>query len=425
MNFNLFTNNNKSVSEPDGILNGEGARLHGNQPETEAGNNYHKYGFLQSKNHGADTTALQVELKKIMEQFRETTRRDEHQQEQLKLPIRKNIEGCKAESEKLKTDIQKIKTEEIFQLNQKIGLENNAISEVRKNPELYQKEKPNRLSFYFGFVVFSLLTVYLWIFYTSASYSAFFRKFEVDDINVANSIFDARALSKAYADGVPAFVLVISMPFIFLALGYLIHKYLEKEGWKKYFSLAFLIVVTFGFDYIIAFEIVKKIYDLKVLNSLSEMPEYSAQMAINDINFWLIIFAGFVTYLIWGFLFDKLMFTYEQFDAVKTQVRIRQRAIKALDKEIKKKEAEIKQIESRIFELEKQVKRLNQDLEATFFKQEDFEHILYQFGSGWMQFIEGGLIMSEDRKKALRGSTKSTIENFILENNNGILYEDV
>lgn len=423
MNFNFFTGNDKPNPGSEDELNGDPSGLHKEQSMYDGAYTYRKYGFLQSKNHGADTIALRLELKKIMEVFRDKIRRDEHEQEKLKLPVRKNIEVYKTEKEKLEKDLHKINDNDIVSLQQKIQAEKADMMEVRKHPELYQKEKPNRLSFYFGFVVFALLTVYLWIFYTSASYSAFFRRFEVDDINVANSIFDARALSKAYNDGVPAFVLVISMPFIFLALGYLIHKYMEKEGWKKFGSLAFLIIVTFGFDYIIAFEIVKKVYDLKVLNSLKEMPEYNAQMAVNDINFWLIIFAGFVTYIIWGFLFDKLMYTYEQFDAVKTQIKIREKEIKSIEKEIKKKDAEAKQIENQLFELEKQIKQAYHDLEATFFKPKEFEHIIYQFGSGWMQYIEGGLIMSDDRKKALREETRQTIETFIQENNKGVFYE--
>lgn len=386
---------------------------------------YRKYGFLQSRNHGADPIALQVELKKIMESFRDKVRRDEQEQEKLKLPVRKGMEATRVELEKLAAERKAVLEEEIPEIKEKIGALKEEILQVRKHPEAYREGRPNRLSFYFGLVIFALLTVYLWIFYTSASYSAFFRKFNVDDINVANSIFDARALSNAYSDGIPAFVLVVSMPFIFIALGYLIHKFSEGRGARKYGALALLILVTFGFDYIIAYEIVKKIYDLQVMNSLTEQPPYSFRMAFSDINFWLIIFAGFVTYLIWGFLFDRLMHTYEQFDLVTVQISLRQREIGELKGELKGKELAGKDLANRMYELEKGLKQANQDLEATYFKPKEFEYVIYQFGSGWMQYIEGGLIMNEERKKALRQEVKGTIEKFVHENNNGVFYEQV
>ncbi|MDQ3846993.1 MAG: transforming acidic coiled-coil-containing protein [Bacteroidota bacterium] len=417
MNLNFFKDDS-SDKEKD-----ESANLHTEPSMYEGSYTYKKYGFLQSKSHSADPIALQVELKKIMEGYRDRVRRDEQEQEKMKLPVRKRIEAWKTEKEKIERDLQKVKEQEIPALHQKIQKEREDITSIRKNPEQYRKEKPNKLSFYFGWVVFALLTVYLWIFYTSASYSAFFRNFQADDINVARSIFDAQALSKAYTDGIPAFVLVTSMPFIFLALGFLIHKYMEKEDWSKYVALPLLILVTFGFDYIIAFEIVKKVYDLKVANSLQDLPPYNMQMAFYDINFWLIIFAGFVTYLIWGFLFDKLMVMYDQFDVVKAQVRIREKEIKTLQKAIKEKEKELKVLENKCHEVDKQLAEGAKELEATFFKPKEFEHVIYQFGSGWMQYIEGGLIMSEDRKKALRQETKQVIENFIQENNKGVFYE--
>jgi hypothetical protein len=47
----------------------------------------------------------------------------------------------------------------------------------------------------------------------------------------------------------------------------LIHKVQEQEGKAKWFKLAGLILTTFLFDYIIAYEIVKKIHDLQALNN--------------------------------------------------------------------------------------------------------------------------------------------------------------
>ncbi|RZJ99728.1 MAG: hypothetical protein EOO46_22125 [Flavobacterium sp.] len=422
MNLNPFSSLNGHVKETATVTeklsetNNESEIIKGIVSETssyEGNYTYKKYGFIQSKNHGASPISLEVELNKIFEMFKDRLRKDEQEQERLKVPLRAKLESLKIDIESFSKKIEEVKGDLIPSLNKKIQTLKEEIGSIRRDPSDYQKEKPNRVSFVFGAVIGFLLTVYLWIFYTSASYSAFFRKFEADDINVANSIFDAAALTKAYHDGIPSLVLVISMPFIFLGLGFLIHKVNESRSNWKYVNLALLILVTLGFDYIIAYEIVQKVYELKSAASLNELPPYRFENAISDMNFWLIMFAGFVTYLIWGFLFDKLMEEYEKFDVLKVQIKLRENEIKELKIELKEQQVQIDELNGKIAETEKQIKTTEEDLGATFFKPKDFEHIIYQFSSGWMQFVEGGLIANEDKKNNLRTEISEVTKKFI------------
>lgn len=385
---------------------------------------YKKYGFIQARYHGANPTSLGIELHKIYESFKNKVRNDEDEQEKLKHPIRIKLENIKIEKDRLEEKIKTAKLEKIPGHEKQIQSIKDEIASIRRNPGVYQGDKPNKIAFIIGMVVLTVLTIYLWIFYTSAGYSAFFRNFVADDINVANSIFDAKAIVNAWNDGAPAFVLVISMPFIFLGLGYLIHKYLRMIGWRRYVPLTLLIITTFAFDYIIGYEIVKKVYDLKATGSMSEMAEYSIAAAFSDINFWLIIFAGFVTYLIWGFLFDKLMEDYEKFDVVKVQVALRENELLQLKEEIKAQEEKIETLVAELANTEKDIKACEQDLSATFINPKEFEHIVFQFSSGWMQFIEGGLLASEERKNTLRMETDQVIKTFISTiNNENKIYE--
>ena len=418
--------NDKSIGQAEGINSNEmlanhseTTRIYNSEVSSYEGNyTYKKYGFIQSKNHGANPISLEIELNKIFEIFKDKLRKDEVEQERLKVPLKAKIETLKIDLASIQKKIDEIKNNTIPTFIRRIQNLRDEIGGIRRDPSLYQKEKPNKISFIFGNIIEVLLTVYLWIFYTSASYSAFFRKFEADDINVANSIFDAAALSKAYHDGIPSFVLVISMPFIFLGLGYLIHKINEEKSKWKFLKLGGLIIVTLAFDYIIAYEIVQKVYDLQSAASLDKLPEYTFTNAIHDMNFWLIIFAGFVTYLIWGFLFDKLMIEYEKFNVVKVQIRIRLGEIEEVEKELKIHQDKVDDLNSKFNETEKEIKIAEEDLGATFFKSREFEHIIYQFTSGWLQFVEGGLITTEEKKNLLRGELSNVTKNFIQANNN-------
>lgn len=382
-----------------------------------------KYGFLQSKNHGANPISLEVDLNKLLQLYKKRMQQDESSQEEMKRPIRKKIEGLKIDIQQVDSSIAGIKTEKIPSLEKKKEHLKNEMGEIRRDPSFY-KEKPNWAALIITIIVLVLLTLYLWIFYTSASYSAFFRQFAPDDINVANSIFDPNALKKAWNEGGPALILVTTMPFIFLGLGVLIHKVQEQEGSGKWIKLAGLILTTFLFDYIIAFEIVKKIHDLQALNNPEIDATYHFGDAVNDPNFWLIIFAGFVTYLIWGFLFDRLMHDTRKMDHAGEQIRVRKKETTDLDKAIAVQDKEMDGLKLQVFEKQKEIRGLEEDLTATFIRPREFEYIVYQFASGWMQYIEGGMMGEQAEKNNIRTQTKDVVLAFVQKNNNPVIHDN-
>lgn len=380
--------------------------------ETADSGNWKQYGFQQSRNHHASPIALDVELHKLLEQYKKTIDSGTQEQEQLKTPLKARIAKLEIDIERSRMQAERIRQQKIPSLEGKISELKAEISDIRRNPGHYE-QKPGKLGVILMGIILALLTVYLWIFYTSASYSAFFREFKAEDINVANSIFDPGAITHAWERGAPALVLVVTMPFIFLGLGMLMHKFIEETHWGKWIKLALVIIVTFFFDFIIAYEIVKKIYDLQALNSLEELPPYHFSMAFSDINFWLIIFAGFVTYLIWGLLFEKFMTDTRKRDHAGEQIRVREREIDEVRKEIKRCESEAEATDQLMHHAEKERAQSEADLGGVFFKPREVEYVVFHFMSGWMQFIEGGLMANDTHKDALRNQTRDIVMNFL------------
>ncbi len=72
----------------------------------------------------------------------------------------------------------------------------------------------------------------------------------------------------------------------------------------NYFKIGMLFIVTFLFDAILAYLIEEKLYDLN--KSLTD-PPFSVSYALESPGFWVIIFAGFISYIIWGLVFDFIM----------------------------------------------------------------------------------------------------------------------
>jgi predicted RNase H-like nuclease (RuvC/YqgF family) len=72
------------------------------------------------------------------------------------------------------------------------------------------------------------------------------------------------------------------------------------------------------------------------------------------------------------------------------QVRVRKSEIKVLEKEILAQETQVDNLKNQVFEKQKEIRELEEDLTATFIRPREFEYIVFQFASGWMQYIEGG-----------------------------------
>jgi hypothetical protein len=240
---------------------------------------------------------------------------DENKQEELRKPFRVTLQELLGVNEGLKSQINMYETQLIPGKKARIEELKKEIIDIRKNPEHYTGIHVGKAGFYIGVFILSLLSIYLFIFYSSASYSAFFKEFKVDDIVITKAIFDANAIGNGLKDGITELIFLLTIPFVFIGLGFLIHKFQEAKGFTKYFKIAALLIVTFFFDAIIAYEITEKVYNIKRDNDLTgSLPEYSAGLAFGNVGFWLVIFAGFVVYLIWGFVFDFVMEAHAKLD---------------------------------------------------------------------------------------------------------------
>lgn len=236
-----------------------------------------------------------------------------------------------------------------------------------------------------------LLTIYLFVFYSSASYSALFKNFTPDETVVAKAIFDAQAITKALKDGLSELILILTIPAVFLGLGYLIHKFQETKNYTKFIKITALLIITFIFDVIIAYEITEKIYDIK-RNEIFENipPPYSFKLAFSNTSFWLIIFAGFIVYLVWGFVFDFVMDSYSKLDHVKVHIKIKQEQIETLEKEIQSHEGKIAELRSNIKKNTTEIGRLKDIIEGTIVQPKEMSEALSQFMVGWYSWLSKG-----------------------------------
>ena len=370
-----------------------------------------RFGFNSARATNGSCIGLSICLNRIYLDHKKKVTDDVLKQADLKKPYRLRLHELKSENDGLIKRKEKIKSEEIQACTIKIDKLKKDILDIRSNPENLTGDKSGKASFYIGLIILVFLTIYLFIFYSSASYSSFFKDFVISEIGIVSSIFDPKALSNAYQDGFTELILIVTIPAVFLGLGYLIHKSQEKKGAKKVLFIGSLISLTFIFDIIIAYHICEKIYDIHKGNSFQNIPDYTLSMAFQSINFWLIIFAGFVVYLIWGLVFDFTIEAYEKLDKVRLTIKSIEGEINNVEENISELNAEINRLEEKETKNIGEINKLTELVEHTTIVPKEFEQYLFHFMQGWLTWMSANL-QGQSRQK----ECENILTTFINEN---------
>lgn len=369
------------------------------QPQSKI--TFEQYGRKQAEALGGTADVVEPALHAVYKEVSRQVAEDEAEQEKRKDAIRAKIAVTETANENLKRQIED-KTKELKFEEKKIEDAKSEIETIRRNPSKVTNEKGSaRASFIIGLIILAALTIYLFVFYSSAAYSAFFKIFTSSRLGTFDAIFDPQALSHAFHDGFTELILIITIPAVFLGLGFLIHKFssdTESNRWANYAKIAALMLVTFAFDAILAYEITEKIYNIKQQMSFSStLPDYSIPLAFQSISFWLIIFSGFVVYIIWGFVFNFVMKEYYKLDRVRVAIDTLEEKIKGYKTTCKDIKASYEPLKAQVTQNEGKIKEWNIELGSPIFLKSDIEQEVNNFINGWLAYMEYKAMPTEER----------------------------
>lgn len=338
-------------------------------------------------------------LVEVFERFKEDSRLTYAEQERLKKPIIEEQQRQKSELEK-RSILKEIKEKYLDDLLLKIKNIDQNISEVPDNPGKFgiDADKKPKAQFYIGLLILIPITLYLLVFYISASYSAFFKEFSADT-SVFAAIFDGQALSKAYNDpngGLLEVIFICTIPFAFMGLGYLVHMFQKTKG-KSMVKVASLFVITFIFDAILAYQIEKKIFDFEKLPG----EVFNLGLAFQSVEFWGIIFAGFVVYVIWGLVFDFIMHEYENIDKIKIFINSLKSKKENLLKEIENTQSILNTIEEEISSIKGKINELQSKIDGFIFEKKRYLIYHSQYLNGWLIAIGREIALPREQKDKL------------------------
>lgn len=256
----------------------------------------------------------------------------------------------------------------------------------------------------FGINLFflTMLSVYLFLFYVSTVFKVFY--------------FDAAAIAQNFANGTGTInalpspgemnmalkhnYLLLFAPFIFYAFGYAIHIVMERKSALKYLFVLFIVLVAFTLDFLMAFLIHSNISDAKEMIGLSSEKWSSSSI------FWIILFMGFVVYIIWSILLDALLNEWKKRDVLSKRLEL----IKDGKDQISASYAKRNELEAKINQNKKEIEKLENGLKTYKIPISDIQHCIAQFSAGWMHFLSGS-----SRYKEICDECDQVISKFKLE----------
>ena len=189
----------------------------------------------------------------------------------------------------------------------KIDVRREELLDIRKkyedDPEAMKRETFSPFKFSISVFILIMLTGYLFFFYVSATYRALYTDFEGIASRIAAGLGTGSIMPQPaeLAEALQYNFLLFLVPFVFYAFGWAFHIILELKHKYKFVFLGGLIAVTFFVDFLLALLIHNNLEYAKELMGLG------GKSWASDPAFYMILFLGFIVYLLWSILLDSVV----------------------------------------------------------------------------------------------------------------------
>jgi hypothetical protein len=283
--------------------------------------------------------------------------------------LEKKRDEIEAENSKIETEI-KEKEKDLDAYRKQLLQSAELLS---KDHEKLKTESFSKLKFTLNLFILVMLSIYLFLFYISATYKALYVDFEEIAERIARGEGTGSIMPGPYelADALQYNYLLLVVPFVFYAFGWAFHILLELRSKAKYVFLPMLVLVTFIVDFLLAIIISNNLESAKSLMGIPTVLWYESP------SFYIILFLGFLVYLIWSILLDSLLREWSKKEIttnLKTIIRHLQNDCKILQKRLKDTSA----IQHKFVEYQ-------EDMSVVM--QGNLKRYIDQFSSGWMAYL--------------------------------------
>jgi hypothetical protein len=322
---------------------------------------YSQLGFRSAQKSQSKPAAIEGYLEIVYDKFLQEQKLDEQGLEERIRQLKAEVQQDKSKKQDNLAELQSQKSRKDDKEKEIEELELEKI-DIRNG----EGETGETIPFVIATFITILLTLYLFVFYSSSGYSAFYG-IKPGSLGFINPNVFNDATSKG--GGVVA--LIILFPVIFLGLGFLIHdsieknKKLKKEGKRQnYVVISSLLMVTLLADCFIGYKISEGVHTNE-FNSGNSDEIWRFGMIFSDINFYLVLILGFVVYVIWGLLLNfVLSHSYLKTESEKTRLMIENINNRIADKrsELSDIIAKIHKLESNNLTIDSKIEQMQKDI---------------------------------------------------------------
>jgi hypothetical protein len=242
-----------------------------------------------------------------------------------------------------------------------------------KDHEKLISESFSPLKFGVNLFILLMLTGYLFFFYVSAAYKALYVDFEAIANRLAEGLSTGSIMPgpSELAEALSYNYLLFLVPFVFFAFGWAFHVILEMKQKTKYIFLSMLIAVTFVVDFLLALIIHTNTETAKELMGLTALKWNQ------NPTFYIILFLGFLVYIIWSILLDSLLREWK-----KRQITSNiQRIIKHLRNDIKLLSEKVMPLE----QITREINILRDEVNTLVYG--NLKGYIDQFTTGWVSYL--------------------------------------
>jgi hypothetical protein len=255
-----------------------------------------------------------------------------------------------------------------------------------KDKEMLKSESFSTLKFSLNLFLLAMLSVYLFFFYVSATFKALYVDFEGIAERIARGEGTGSIMPGAYelAEALQYNYLLFVVPFVFYAFGWAFHIILEMKDKLKFIFLSFLIAVTFAVDFLLAMIISNNTENARALMGLPAIPWSQSP------TFYIILFLGFLVYIIWSILLDSLLREWDKKEITNNLRRI-----------IMHLQGDIKVLKLKIYDvatIKNKIADFREDVSTVMYG--NLKKYVDQFTSGWIAYLAPAN-MKEVKEKCL------------------------
>lgn len=282
--------------------------------------------------------------------------------------------------EKQERDIEKANKKfekEILEKKKKIEEYNQKLLDLKEKndeePELAKNQTFSPFKFSINLFILVMLTGYLFFFYVSAAYKALYTDFEAIADKIAQGIGTGSIMPGPYElnEAISYNFLLFLVPFIFYAFGWAFHVILDMSHKVKYIFMGLLIGVTFTVDFLLAMIIHNNTETAKEMMGLSTVSWGSSS------TFYIILFLGFLVYIIWSILLDSLLREWD-----KGQIP---RNIKKIIKHLKRDVLNLEEKKTSNANISEKIHQLREDISTVMYG--NLQKYIDQFSTGWISYL--------------------------------------